>query len=57
MAELPRRGFDVFAASEDVQISRRGKNVSIRGADGTFTDSNSAEANLLFEILKALKRK
>ncbi len=57
MADLPRRGFDVFANSDEIQINRLGKNVMIKGRDGTFVESNTAEANLLFEILKALKRK
>ena len=57
MPDLPKRGFDVFSSSDDIQINRLGKNVMIRGRDGTFTESNTAEANLLFEILKALKKK
>ena len=52
-----RKGFDVFAQTDDVEINRFGKNVMIKGRDGTFVESNTAEANLLFEILKALRRK
>ena len=54
--DMPKKGFDVFAASDDIQINRLGKNVMIRGRDGTFTESNTAEANLLFEILRQLKK-
>ena len=57
MAELPRKGFDVFAVHDDIQVRRIGKSVMIRGVDNTSNSSDSVEANLLFEILKALKRK
>ena len=57
MADMPKRGFDVFSNSDEVQINRLGKNVMVKCRDGSFTESNTAEANLLFEILKALKRK
>ena len=57
MAELPRKGFDVFAVHDDIQVRRIGKSVTVRGVDNTMNSSDSVEANLLFEILKALKRK
>lgn len=57
MADMPKRGFDVFANSDEVQINRLGKNIMVRTRDGSFTESNTAEANLLFEILKALRKK
>ena len=56
MPDLPKRGFDVFANADEIQINRLGKNVMIRGRDGTFTESNTAEATPLFEILNDLKR-
>ena len=52
----PKRGFDIFSAADDVQINRLGKNVMVRTKDGSFTESNTAEANLLYEILKVLKK-
>ena len=56
MSEI-RRGFDVFKVRDDVSFSRVGKKVSVKGLDGTFGDSDTVEANLLYEILKTLKRK
>lgn len=52
-----RKGFDVFNYRDDVQVSRLGMKVQVKGRDGSFTESNSAEANLLYEILKALRKK
>lgn len=57
MAEIPKRGFDVFSNHDDIQVNRLGKNVMIKARDGSFSDSTSVEANLLFEILKALRKK
>ncbi|GEM_PF-6261729 len=57
MAQMEKRGFDVFTAEDEVKINRLGKNVMVRTRDGSFTESNTAEANLLFEILKALRKK
>ena len=54
--EKSTRGFDIFSAHEEIQINRMGKSVMVRGRDGTNVESNSVEANLLFEILKTLKR-
>lgn len=51
------RGFNIFAYADDISVSRLGKKVQIKGRDGTFQDSDSVEANLLYEILKELKRK
>jgi len=53
----PKRGFNVFAFSDEITVNRMGKRVTIKGRDGTFADSDSVEANLLFEILKVLKKK
>ena len=55
--EKKATGFNVFGFSDDVQINRLGKNVMVRTRDGSFTESNTAEANLLFEILKTLRKK
>ena len=52
-----RKGFDVFAVSDEVQINRIGKKILVKTRDGSFTESDSAEANLLYEILKALRKK
>lgn len=57
MADMPRRGFDIFAVSEEVKVNRIGKQVTVRALDNSFVQSETVEANLLFEILKALKRK
>ena len=52
----PRSGFNVFSFSDEITVNRIGKKVNIKGSDGSFTDSDSVEANLLFEILKVLKK-
>ena len=49
--------FSMFSVSDEIQVNRIGKKVAVRGRDGTFTESDSVEANLLFEILKVLKKK
>ena len=54
--EERKSGFNVFSFSDEIQVSRLGKRVQIKGRDGTFTDSDTVEANLLYEILKALKK-
>lgn len=54
--EERKSGFNVFSLSDEIQVSRLGKRVQIKGRDGTFTDSDTVEANLLYEILKALKK-
>lgn len=51
-----RNGFNVFSVSEEIQINRLGKKVMIKGRDGTFQESDSVESNLLFEILKVLRK-
>lgn len=53
----PKKSYDIFTAHEEISINRLGKDIIIKGRDGTNASSNSVEANLLFEILKALKRK
>lgn len=52
-----KKGYNIFTAHEEIEINRLGKDVIIKGRDGTNSSSNSVEANLLFEILKALKKK
>ena len=52
----PRQGFNVFSFSDEITVNRVGKKVNIKGRDGTFTESDTVEANLLFEILKVLKK-
>lgn len=49
--------FNIFAFSDDVKISRLGKTVSVVGRDGTNVSSETVEANLLYELLKVLKKK
>lgn len=53
----PKRGFDIFSVSDDIQVNRLGKRVIVKGRDGTFTESDTVESNLLFEILKTLRNK
>ena len=50
-------GFNVFTVSDEVHFNRLGTKVYAKGRDGKFVDSESVEANLLFEILKALRKK
>ena len=58
MAEQRRPGgYSVFSVFDDVNFSRVGKKVMVKGRDGTFQETDSVEANLLFEILKQLKKK
>ena len=49
-------GFNIFGFSDEVTISRIGKQVTVKGRDGTFNQTDTVEANLLFEILKTLKK-
>jgi len=55
----PKRlsAFNIFSVSQDVSFNRIGKKVFVKGIDGTNQESDSVEANLLFEILKVLKAK
>lgn len=50
-------GFNVFAVNDPVTFNRVGKKVIAKSKDGTFTESDSVEANLLFEMLKELRKK
>ena len=52
-----KRPFSMFSVSDEITVNRVGKRGTIKGRDGTFTDSDSVESNLLFEILKVLKKK
>ena len=51
-----KTGFNVFQYNDEVTVSRIGKRVQVKGRDGTFTESDAVEANLLYEILKQLKK-
>ena len=58
MTPLERKtGFSVFSYADEISVSRLGKKVMIKGRDGTFQETDSVEANLLFEILKVLRKK
>ncbi len=57
MPEEKLRGFSIFTVSDEITVNRLGKNVIVKGRDGSFTESNTVEANLLFEILRVLKKK
>ncbi len=52
----PRSGFNVFSFSDEITVNRIGKKVNIKGRDGTYNETDSVEANLLFEILRQLKK-
>ena len=54
---LQKQGFNVFSIQDEVVFSRLGKKVSVKGRDGTFADTDSVEANLLYEILKEMRKK
>lgn len=47
---------DKLDQNNEVDFSRYGKKISVTGIDGTFAESDSVEANLLFEILKQLRK-
>ena len=49
-------GFNIFAVQDEITVSRVGKKVMVKGRDGTFQETDSVEANLLFEILKVLRK-
>lgn len=51
------KSFNMFSYSDEITVNRVGKKVCIKGRDGTFQETDSVEANLLYEILKALKKK
>lgn len=51
-----KRGFNVFSIQDEVTYTRVGKNVTLKGRDGTFESSSTVESNLLLDILKALKK-
>ena len=42
---------------DEINVTRAGKNVMVKGLDGTFEESATVEANLLYEILKELRKK
>ena len=57
MADLNRRPFSIFSRMDEINVTRAGKNVMVKGLDGTFEESATVEANLLYEILKELRKK
>lgn len=57
MSKLSKQELESFDKQDDVSFSRFGKKISVIGRDGAFAESDSVEANLLLEILKALKKK
>lgn len=57
MPDMPKRGFNVFAMRDEIDINRLGKKIMIKGRDGTFQETDSVEANILYEILKELRKK
>ena len=57
MADIKTRGFNVFAINDEVVFNRLGKKVIAKCRDGSFSESDSVESNLLYEILKVMKKK
>lgn len=57
MPETHPKGFNIFSYHEEIVVSRVGKNVTIKTRDGAFQQSDTVTDNLLFEILKALRKK
>ena len=55
----PRKptALSMFTVSDEISINRLGKKIMIKGRDGTTQESDTVEANLLFEMLKCMKRK
>lgn len=55
----PKRatGFNIFSFGDDITFNRLGKTVYARGRDNTHVSSETVEANLLYEILRVLKKK
>ena len=49
--------YSMLSFMDEVTFSRFGKKVMVKGRDGTNQESDSVEANLLFEILKELKKR
>jgi len=50
------RGFNIFQANDTVTFSRHGTKMIVRGRDNVSAESGSVEANLLYEILRELKK-
>jgi len=48
---------DASMIHDAVVISRFGKKVYVKGRDGTFQESDSVEANILYEILQLTRAK
>lgn len=57
MPDMPKRGFNVFAVNDGAKFNRVGKKIMMKCLDGSNNESDSVEANLLFEIMNALKAK
>ena len=49
-------GYNVFAPQQKIAVNRVGKKVIVKGLDGTFQETDSVEANLLFEILQEMRK-
>lgn len=57
MPEERPKAYSIFSVSDEITVNRIGAKVTIKSRDGSFRDSDSVESNLLFEILKVLKKK
>ena len=56
--EKRANGFSVFSVFDEITINRIGKKVIVKNPrTQEFQESDSVESNLLFEILKVLKKK
>ena len=51
-----KTGFNVFSVHDEVSFNRLGRKIYVKGRDGTQSDSDTVEANLLFELLKAIRK-
>lgn len=54
---MMKTALSMLSFSDEVTVKRYGKKVTVVGRDGTNVDSDSVEANLLFDILKELRKK
>lgn len=52
----PLRGYSPFHTADTVKYNRLGKKIQVRGQDGTFQESDTVEANLLYDILRVLEK-
>ena len=49
--------FDPRKMFTEAMVNRKGKTIEVRTRDGQLLESDSIEANLLFEILQQLKKR